>query len=75
MGVLTKYDMQMAINITVWMYADGNTEVEWLPVGNSKNKKLRSSIEVDGTATDAVIRNISGTKQQLVRLRPILKCS
>lgn len=32
MRVLAKYEMQVAINKIVWMYAEGDTNITWLPV-------------------------------------------
>lgn len=60
---LAEYDMQVALDKTVRMYGEGDTDIEWR---YSKNKLLYIS---GVAATEAATRNISRFKQQLARLR------
>ncbi|KAM3171984.1 hypothetical protein ACTXT7_015483 [Hymenolepis weldensis] len=57
--IQAKYDVQMIVDKTVGTYAGGATEIEWLPVENTWQ------IDADGTATEALIRNISISKLRL----------
>lgn len=73
MQALAKYDMQLVIDKTVWMYDGEDIGIEWLPVVNSGIQRV-SSFTYPRSATEAVSPNIHWAKQQLIRLRPILKC-
>lgn len=59
---------------------EGEANMEWLPLRKIRFHKVNLSIylwlwiNADGRATETVARNISGPKQQQVRLPSILKC-
>lgn len=40
MQFLAEYDMQIAIDKSVWMYTRGDTEIEWIPVGKNKIQRV-----------------------------------
>lgn len=68
MRIPAKYDVPVAIDKIVRIVIGGDADIKCLPVGNSRNqgviyfKCLVSQIDIDGTAAEAVVRNISRAK-------------
>lgn len=72
---LAMYSMQLRIGETAWMYGEGDKDIEWPPVGNTRIQ-IKNSFTYLGLQINAIeilACNISRAKK-LVRLRSILKC-
>ena len=78
---LRKYNMKITPTKTVWMHIEGGEVPETLTVEGERIVLLQrvtyvgSALDANGDPSSAVRSNAQRAKQQIIRIRPLLKCS